>query len=110
MPFEATFALMPSWVMCGAEIDPNHVILLASKDLTQAELEMHADEELGFPWYTGTHHFPREREYILSTTMRSFVRIEAANWPAAFHGLFQKWSPDAEKPHELATTLALPGS
>ncbi|MDX3661313.1 hypothetical protein PV646_28745 [Streptomyces sp. ID05-26A] len=109
-PHAGSAAIHPSWVMSGAQIAPDHVILLASKDLSQADLEMHADEELGFPWYTGTLHWPPRREYILSTTMNSFVRIEAASWPAAFEALFQRWTPDTGQPHELATTLALPGS
>jgi hypothetical protein len=87
--------------MCGFEPQPGRVVLFASKDLTQAELEERVDD----PWDQWVAD-PRRirvsrREFILSTTMRSLVRIEAADWASAFSGLFARWSPEADPPRRL---------
>jgi hypothetical protein len=102
-----TGPFQPSWVMCGVEAGPGRVVLLASKDLTEVELQTIADDEADL-WFTSSPLFVHERRYVLNTTMRSFVHIQATNWPEAFQRLFQTWTPDAEPRRELASTLALP--
>jgi len=101
--------LTPAWVMCGFEPAPGRVVLLASKDLTQAELEERADDFNTFAaWGPDPLHIhPGSREYTLSTTMRSFVRIEATDWASAFHSLFARWSPEADERLGLEQQRAL---
>jgi hypothetical protein len=101
-----TSAVSPVWVMCGIEIAPGRVVLLASKDLTQAELE---EESTFASAWSITNNIRLGRRFILTTTMRTFVRIEASDWPAAFQMLFARWSPDdADQPIQVGHMSAIP--
>jgi hypothetical protein len=94
----------PDWVMCGGP-GPCGVRLLASKEMTKAELSVdfgYEDRFMGLdlfdplPW-------PRSRRITLTAGVKTFILIDAPDYPSAFRALFEKWTPG---PGER---VALPG-
>lgn len=89
----------PDWVMCGCPV-PGGVRLLASKDMTHAELS--AD----YGWADIDAWSPpvlTSRRITLTSGLKTFIMIEAPDYPSAFAALFEQWTPG---PGEHA---ALPG-
>lgn len=81
----------PDWVMCGMPWNGG-VRLLASKDMTYAELEA------AYDWVDidmGTHYSPHLRSCRITLTagMLTCVMIEAPDYPSAFRALFEQWTP-----------------
>lgn len=85
----------PDWVMIGAQLDNGRVRLLASKELNQAELEVTRN------WHDSLfEHVPTAApvpRYFLTAEMRTYVLIEADDYPTAFGSLFRQWSPESER-------------
>lgn len=91
----------PDWVMCGVPWNGG-VRLLASKDMTHAELS--ADfgyTDIGIPGWDPPAL--TSRRITLTAGLKTFVMIEAPDHPSAFRALFEQWTPG---PGEHA---ALPG-
>ena len=82
----------PDWVMCGVQNPAGGVRLLASSELTQAELEAQIDRPDIFhdPLFGPS---PVTQRLNLTAEMRTFTMIEAPDYPAAFQALFKHWSP-----------------
>ena len=83
----------PDWVMCGVPWNGG-VRLLASKEMTHAEL----DAQFGYTdiWDGGLtpgYAIPASRRITLTAGMRTFVMIEAPDYPTAFAALFEQWTP-----------------
>jgi hypothetical protein len=91
----------PDWVMCGMPWNGG-VRLLASKDMTHAELEAkfdHVNVECGLvylPVLAG-------HRITLTAGMSTFIVIDAPDYPSAFAALFEQWTPGP------ADRVALPG-
>ena len=92
----------PDWVMCGTPT-AGGVRLLASKDMTHAELEAqfgYQDIDIGLmdplPVMTS-------QRITLTAGLKTFIVIDAPDYPSAFRALFEQWTPG---PGEHA---ALPG-
>ena len=82
----------PDWVMCGVQNPAGGVRLLASQDLTQAELQALIDyPEIVYDPFPVPGQV-RQR-FLLTAEMRTFSMIEAPDYPAAFQALFEHWSP-----------------
>ena len=84
----------PDWVMCGAQNPDGRVRLLASKELTQAELREEMEyPDLPYPERLFVNPFDVTQRFFLTAQMRSFTIIDAPDYPAAFKSLFEGWSP-----------------
>jgi hypothetical protein len=91
----------PDWVMVGVPHNGG-VRLLASKEMTHAELSA----DFGYADIGMTGWDPpalTSRRITLTAGMRTFIMIEAPDYPSAFAALFEQWTPG---PAERA---ALPG-
>lgn len=90
----------PDWVMCGMP-HGSGVRLLASKDMTHAELSA----DFGYEDTSGPWEPPAltSRRITLTSGLKTCVMIEAPDYPSAFTALFEQWTPG---PGEHA---ALPG-
>ena len=107
-PDRAALGSRPDWVMVGMPGPAGGVWLIASKDMNQAELRAEFDRAMlddGWDVIPGpvTRH-----EYTLTASMRRFTLIEAADYPAAFRSLFDRWTPEPAPAAELPGRLTLP--
>ena len=93
----------PDWVMCGMPHGVG-VRLLASKDMTHAELEAQRDLPDTDPWGSWPSALPPLR-ITLTAGMKTFTMIEAPDYPTAFRALFEKWTPG---PGEHAALTGIP--
>jgi hypothetical protein len=92
----------PDWVMCGWP-SRGGVTLLASKEMTHAELEaQYGWEETGMR-PDSSPPLLRGRRITLTSGLKTFIVIEAPDYATAFKALFEQWTPG---PGEHA---ALPG-
>lgn len=90
----------PDWVMCGVPWNGG-VRLLASKDMTHAELSVdHGYEDTFGPW---EQPVLTSRRITLTSGLKTFITIEAPDYPSAFAALFEQWTPGP------AEYVALPG-
>jgi hypothetical protein len=89
----------PDWVMCGMRLATGGVRLLASKELTLAELEVMVERQDIF-WAPGdilpVAQAVTSQRMTLTTHMRTFVVIDAPDYPSAFSDLFRDWSPEGD--------------
>jgi hypothetical protein len=95
--FTAIGSTQPDWVMAGIPA-PNGagVWLLASKELTYAELTAQFDRAPDMYWDDPRDVIPGPvvgQRIALTVTMRTFVIIEAPDYPAAFTALFEHLQP-----------------
>ena len=82
----------PDWVMCGCPA-PGGVRLLASKDMTHAELEAkfgYQDINIGL---LDAMHVLDSRRITLTAGLKTFIVIDAPDYPSAFRALFEQWTP-----------------
>ena len=81
----------PDWVMCGCPV-PGGVRLLASKDMTHAELSAdYGYADIGVPGWDPP--VLTSRRITLTAGMSTFIMIEAPDYPSAFAALFEQWTP-----------------
>jgi hypothetical protein len=92
----------PDWVMCGCPA-PGGVRLLASKDMTHAELEAQFDWGPDTDTWGFSPPVLRGQRITLTAGLKTFIVIDAPDYPSAFRALFEQWTPG---PGEHA---ALPG-
>ncbi|KQU33557.1 hypothetical protein [Rhodococcus sp. Leaf233] len=93
----------PDFVMVGATMD-NGVMLLASTELTYAELESERDIIRHFGGHIQQVVNVR---YTLSTEMREYVTIVAPTYAEAFDTLFKRWSPHHGEQHSITAGHSL---
>lgn len=85
----------PEWVMFGATMPDGTVRLIASKELTEAELRTKAAQEI-----TSWHHRDPVGviyAHTLTCKMSNYVLIAAQDYPSAFQHLFMTWSPETDE-------------
>ena len=79
----------PDWVMCGCPARGG-VRLLASKDMTHAELEAAYDWADTGPWSPPVLCSQR---LTLTAGLKTFIVIDAQDYPTAIRALFEHWTP-----------------
>jgi hypothetical protein len=83
----------PQWVIVGSHLDDGTVMVIASKTLSRATLDVRARQvrEMSLhDMFSRDHSRP---EISLMLIMDEIVMIQAVNYPAAFEALFRQWSP-----------------
>jgi hypothetical protein len=75
--------------MCGCPARGG-VRLLASKDMTHAELE--AQYDWGDNWQQWPPVLCGQR-ITLTAGLKTFIVIDAPDYPSAFRALFEQWTP-----------------
>jgi hypothetical protein len=85
----------PDWVMCGVPWNGG-VRLLASKEMTHAELDAQRDLPDIDPWGSWPKMLPPLR-IKLTAGMKTFTMIEAPDYPSAFRALFEHWTPGPDE-------------
>lgn len=86
------FRAGPDWVMLGVPMDDGRVQLWASKDLSQADLDMARTlHDYAFkPW----EYVPSAPTYVLTTRMGRIEAVIADTYGEALQILMQTWNPD----------------
>jgi len=93
----------PDWVMCGTP-HAGGVRLFASKDMTHAALEANFGRHvIDDGTLSGAWGPVISQRITLTAGLKTFIVIDAPDYPTAFRALFEQWTPD---PGERA---ALPG-
>ncbi len=94
--------LTPDFVIVGCTNDRG-VRLLASTELTKAELECHLPEK----FYADLIAPPERGRVVIEMTvgMKRFKLVDAPTWAEAFRHLFDEWAPNVTHPPK-----ALPAS
>lgn len=89
----------PEWVMVGIRISPDRVRLLASQEMDEVELRSERldlrplfDRQDPFGMDSSADYFARTKYYV-TATMRTYIVVEADDYPAAFRTLFAQWAP-----------------
>jgi hypothetical protein len=86
----------PDWVMCGMP-QPGRmgwVRLIASKELNTAELQAeYSRPDIAYEPLFLDPSSVRQR-FFLTAEMRTFVIIDAPDYPSAFKSLFEGWTPE----------------
>jgi hypothetical protein len=89
--------MLPDWVVLGVRTDDG-VIVIASTEMTQAELRYEVDLEHDFRSVTARAVPNRDTQrYHLTTTMKRFVMVMGATYAEAMTNLFGMWSPDDDQ-------------
>lgn len=96
----------PDFVVVGASDPDGGVILLASKDLHQAELKAVADLERD--WGNEGRRIRIRHTYMLTTEMGSVTVVRAPDYSTAWRTLFQTWTPPEPRQAALPGSRALP--
>lgn len=96
------YPLEPDWVMFGVQ-HLNGVVLLASKDLSRAQLETEVVYKDAAKWYDSINADDMRIVYRITAELRGYVRIEAPDYPTALRRLLEIWSPPGRMP-----SIALP--
>lgn len=88
----------PEWIICGMvlpEGNPGYEVrILASKTLTQAEIEANFGHQDIFDGIFPVSSVIAYRDFILTTHMRDLVIIDGPDYAACLKHLFETWSPD----------------
>jgi hypothetical protein len=102
--------MRPDWVMLGVSNADGTVRLIASKELTRAELEYEADyEEIHSLWSLEPPRMVQTSAvYRLTAELRTWVLITAVDYPAAFDALFGQWAPERARRPEIEQRRELP--
>lgn len=91
----------PDWVITGSTMPDGSVMLMASTELTKAEIEMRRQEHL----FSGWDDFAREfsPRVTLAVEMKECVIVTAPTYQEALQILFGKWRPQRwpDSPPEL---------
>lgn len=86
----------PEFVIVGVRIPPGPidghcVLVFASTSMTQAMLEVEADEF--FTSYDSWYRWPAHYTTTLTIEMEDYVVVTAPTYQQALAALFKKWSP-----------------
>lgn len=98
----------PDWVVLGQPDLDGGVIVIASTELTRAQLEM--EREMDEDWNGYMFRLvPGAPTYRITCEMRRYVVIKAATYADAFAHLSKTWNPDQPKPQarEIEQRLAV---
>lgn len=97
----------PDWVMCGTPWpEDGKVAILASTELSQAELEARRDTYRIDPYELFDLYGFRDApmRYTLTVQMDRFVIVMADTYEQAFRSLFEQWSPQRQARAPLGGT------
>ncbi|MGW6698835.1 hypothetical protein [Nocardia sp. NPDC055049] len=86
----------PDFVILGAPHPEGGVIVLASKELTQAELRTELNEDELFGGYGYDRRIGsvlRDYRTTLSTELRGYTMVLADTYGQAMANLFEQWTP-----------------
>jgi hypothetical protein len=87
------------WVILGVTASNGSVLVMASTDLTEAELASERLDNLHESNYRLGYYTPHGRpavwEHKLTVTMKSYVQITAPTYAEAMAKLFGEWTPAA---------------
>lgn len=98
--------LSPDWVILGVSAPPG-VMLYASSDLTEAELQVEmGDPSFGDSWEVRAR--PTVTRVVMKTTMKTYVWVRGTDYADAIRTLFEHWSPERKGPQQLPTQPSLP--
>lgn len=101
--------LRPDWVMLGVGQPDGGVALIASKELTRAELEYEASfEDICSYGLWAPLRVQTTAVYRLTAEMREWVFITAPDYETAFSTLFGQWRPERARRPELEHRRELP--
>lgn len=84
----------PDFVILGVPNPDGGVLIVASKELSQAELESTADE-LDM-WEVGRRLRMSRTTYTLTAQMRSIHMVIGPDYGSALRTLFEQWTPPTE--------------
>lgn len=92
---------IPDWVLVGAPArDGNGVIVLASRELGAAELEVLRHRE-SYPWEPVLQQPPRQRAVVLHANVKSYMYVQGRTYAEALARLQQDWQPEPPARVEL---------
>lgn len=100
--------MRPDWVILGVDNPPNGVFIIASSDLTVAELRAVRDEWSEWPPNDGLFVRATSSVYELETTMRRYVWIQGTTYADAIRRLFEQWTPDQARRVAIGDQPGLP--
>jgi hypothetical protein len=89
------YPLEPDWVMFGVQ-HLRGVVLLASKDLSRAQLESETTWNGDLLFALRVRPDDVRTTYKITAEMSRYVRVEAPDYPTALRRLMEVWSPDQE--------------
>jgi hypothetical protein len=84
----------PEWVMLGLNWPGPGVILLASKELTQAELDFRARQYNYTDWSQFLTNFMNDIETTLFIHLKGFTIVAGPNYAECLASLLRQWNPD----------------
>jgi hypothetical protein len=93
---DSTTFLRPEWVILGVVTPPEGVMLIASNQMSRAELEAHF-ENRGLADYLDRASGPfalRTPRYTATLWLDRFVMVHGTSYQDALHRLFGQWQPD----------------
>lgn len=102
------YANGPDWVMLGVPNPQGGVMIIASLELTQAELRLEAEMNLdSFFYIVGADTL---KHYELSATMRSVVITVGETYADALRTLMENWKPTEPRRQAIGDQLRWPAS
>lgn len=102
--FDDTMLMRPDWVILGIDMGDEGVAVIASSELTQAELRNEVSYEPLWAWSERVE--PVENRFIMETTMTKYVWIRGKTYRDALRTLFERWEPGRKD--ERSGRYALP--
>lgn len=88
----------PEWVICGGRLSVETVRVLASKELTYAELKVYyTHQDIHDGGIVPASSVVTSRRITLQTSMNTFIIIDGPDYATCLKYLFEQWSPDQEK-------------
>ncbi len=97
----------PDWVMCGMPGLAGGIRLLASKDMTHAELAADYDWADTADVWDMSAPVLHCRRITLTAGLKTFIVIDAPDYPSAFRILFEQWTPGPGERVALPGILAI---
>jgi hypothetical protein len=91
----------PEWVIMGVAKDDGTVMLVASDQLSYAELEAVIDEEDLVSLYDRRVRILPQTRYEMRGELRSIIYTVGATWMEAFTRLFGLWEPEVPRRPQL---------
>jgi len=90
-----TDRVFPQWLMIGVRITNDCVRIIASQELSQAELRTEYEYADFYRFASLDKCFGRRS--LLTADLRSFIIITADTYEHAFQHLFEQWSPEPKR-------------
>ena len=84
----------PEWSICGMQLPDGKVRIIASKELSYAELRYEAGFHQVFDGIFPIHAGITHTDLTLTTHMRTCVLIDGPDYATCIKHLFETWKPD----------------